>query len=98
MPYIPSKDRPGLDYHIDRLAAEIKATHKQYGYDGAFAGLLNYSVTRLILQVMPDRRYWVIAIVTGVLKNIADEFYRRYAVPYEREQILKNGDVYSDNG
>ncbi|MDP9036166.1 MAG: hypothetical protein M3O50_15305, partial [Myxococcota bacterium] len=38
-------------------------------------------------------RYGAIATVTGVFKNIADEFYRRVAVPYEDQQIAANGDV-----
>ena len=38
-------------------------------------------------------RYWIIAATTGVFKNIADEFYRRTGVPYENQQIAKNGDV-----
>ena len=45
-------------------------------------------------QVIPVRRYWTIALVVGVFKNIADEFYRRYAVPYEDEKIAEHGDVY----
>lgn len=94
MPYIPAANRPALDQHIDALAAEINKQAKEFGYDGAFAGLLNYSCTRLAIKTLPARRYWVIAIVTGVFKNIADEFYRRYGVPYEDEQIAKNGDVY----
>lgn len=51
-------------------------------------------MTRLILKVIPDRRYWTIALITGVVHNVLDEFYRRYGVPYEDEQIQKNGDVY----
>lgn len=94
MPYIAPKDRPDLDVHIDALAEAINSTAAAYRYEGAFAGLLNYSCTRLALQVIPARRYWAIALVTGVFKNIADEFYRRYGVPYEDEQIAKNGDVY----
>jgi len=31
--------------------------------------------------------------VTGVFKNISDEFYRRVAAPYEEQQIAANGDV-----
>ena len=50
--------------------------------------------TKLALQVIPVRRYWTIALVVGVFKNIADEFYRRYAVPYEDEKIAEHGDVY----
>lgn len=94
MPYIPEKDRPRLDQHINALAAEINAVAKEYNYDGAFAGLLNYSVTRLGLAVMPVKRYWTIAMLSGVFHNVADEFYRRLASPYENEQIKKNGDVY----
>lgn len=94
MPYIAQKDRPQLDEHIDKLAEEIKKMAGTYGYDGAFAGLMNYSCTRLALKVIPARRYWSIALITGVFKNIADEFYRRYGVPYEDEQIKKSGDVY----
>ena len=94
MPYIALKDRPGLDTRIDLLAEQITDIAKSYGYDGAFAGLLNYSCTRLALKVIPARRYWAIAMVMGVFKNIADEFYRRFGVPYEDEQIQKNGDVY----
>jgi len=94
MPYIKQEDRPELDTEIDALAGKITAVSKKYGYDGAFAGLLNYSVTRLALKINPARRYWTIALLTGVFKNIADEFYRKYGVPYEEEQIKNNGDVY----
>jgi hypothetical protein len=94
MPYIAKRDRAELDGHIDRLAETLNAIAKSYGYSGAFAGLLNYACTRLALKVLPERRYWVIALVSGVFKNIGDEFYRRYAAPYEDEQIQKNGDVY----
>ena len=94
MPYIASKDRSRLDAHIDRLAEEVKAIAQDAGYDGAFAGVLNYCCTRLLLASLPAKRYWVIALVTGVMHNVLDEFYRRYGVPYEEEQIQKNGDVY----
>ena len=36
------------------------------------------------------------ALVTGVLHNVLDEFYRRYGAPYEDQQIIKNGDVYPE--
>jgi len=93
MPYIKPVDRTTLDQEIDALAKKIAAVAESYGYDGAFAGLLNYSCTRLALKVNPARRYWTIALITGVFKNIADEFYRRYGVPYEDEQAKANGDV-----
>ncbi|MFN4218874.1 MAG: DUF6899 family protein, partial [Candidatus Bipolaricaulia bacterium] len=75
----------------------IVAQAKAQNYDAAFAGLLNYACTRLALKVIKLQfgalRYWLIATVTGVFHNIADEFYRRLGTPYEEKQIAKNGDV-----
>lgn len=94
MPYIKQEHRPELDMHIDALAKAINKTASKEGGEGAFAGLLNYSCTKLALRVIPERRYKWIAMVTGVFENIKQEFYRRFAGPYEDEQIEKNGDVY----
>lgn len=94
MPYINQEDRAHLDVYIDDLAQKINALSKEKGHPAAFAGLLNYSCTRLGLATLPERRYWAIALLSGVWKNIGDEFYRRFAAPYEDEQIKKNGDVY----
>jgi hypothetical protein len=97
MPYIAPKNRNQLDSLIDQLAEAVTAEAKQYDYDAAFAGLLNYACTRLALKVVRTQfgamRYWLIATVTGTFKNIADEFYRRVGVPYEDKQIAKSGDV-----
>ena len=97
MPYITSKSRQQLDLYIDQLADKIVEESKNENYDAAFAGLLNYSCTKLALQVIYKRfgklRYWLVAIVSGVFSNISEEFYRRLAVPYENKQIQKNGDV-----
>lgn len=96
MPYIAG-DRKELDAIIDQLAEAIVRRAKAQGGDGAFAGLLNYACTRLALKVVRLQfgamRYWLIAILTGTFKNIADEFYRRLAAPYEDRQRAKNGDV-----
>lgn len=97
MPYIQKSDRKNLDPLIDKLAKQIVDESKKYDYDAAFAGLLNYTCTRLALKIVRLRfgkmRYWLIAALTGVFKNVADEFYRRAGVPYEDLQIRKNGDV-----
>jgi hypothetical protein len=37
--------------------------------------------------------YKKIAVITGVLENIKQEYYRRIAVPYEDEKIVENGDI-----
>ena len=97
MPYISQDHRQKLDPLIDKLAAQIVNEAQAMDYDGAFAGLLNYTCTRLALKIVRLQfgamRYWIIAILTGTFKNIADEFYRRIAVGYENRQIEKSGDV-----
>jgi hypothetical protein len=96
VPYIPPALRPGLDQHIAALAEAINSAAAELEGDAAYAGLLNYACTKLALKTMPARRYWAIATTSGVFANVADEFYRRLAVPYEDEQIARNGDVYDD--
>jgi hypothetical protein len=43
--------------------------------------------------ICTDISYSKIAIITGVLENVKQEFYRRAAAPYEDKKILQNGDV-----
>lgn len=91
MPYITPEDRPRLDAAIEALARAVRECAAERG---GFEGHLNYAITRLALEVIPERRYASIARVTGVLENVKQEFYRRYAAPYEDEQIARSGDVY----
>lgn len=97
MPYIKSQTRPELDPIIDSLADAIVAASLKDESEVAYAGLLNYTCTRLAMSIIDRRfgkiRYGIIATVTGVFKNIADEFYRRIGVPYEDKQIDNNGDI-----
>lgn len=97
MPYIAKKDRTPLDPLIDELAQKIVLLANETGGEAAFAGLLNYTCTRLAMQVIKLKfgklRYWIIATVSGTFHNIADEFYRRMGIPYEDIQIKKSGDV-----
>jgi len=97
MPYIALEQRRACDGLIDELAGQIVRLSEEGGEDGAFAGLLNYACTRLALQVVRRRfgrlRYWLIAILSGTFQNIAGEFYRRLAGPYEDRMLVKNGDV-----
>ena len=97
MPYIAPDLRRELDPLIDALADRLATLARDAGDDGAFAGLLNYACTRLALAVVRRRfgrlRYWLIAALSGVFHNIATEFYRRVAVPYEDRQRVHKGDV-----
>ncbi len=97
MPYIPARSRKALDGLIDKLSAALVAEANTYGYDAAFAGLLNYACTRLALEVARSRfgqmRYWLLAVLTGTFHNIADELYRRLGAPYEDLQKSRHGDL-----
>ena len=97
MPYIAPELRQELDPLIEALAHRLADQAEDAGYDGAFTGLLNYACTRLALAVVRRRfghlRYWLIASISGVFQNIAAEFYRRVAVPYEDRQLAQSGDV-----
>jgi hypothetical protein len=97
MPYVKREYRAALDPTIGELASRIADLARTIPDETGFAGLLNYACTSLAMQVLESRfghiRYGTIATVTGVFKNIADEFYRRVAAPYEDRQIRINGDV-----
>ena len=92
MPYIPAEDRPAIDAAVAPLARAVREAAQ--ARDASFEGHLNYALTRLVLEVLPERRYGSIARATGVLENVKQEFYRRYAAPYEDEQRARSGDVY----
>ena len=97
MPYIDNAKRDRFDPLIDRLAEEIAAVARSDEHEAAFAGYLNYACTRLAMKVMRLRfrkvRYWLIALLSGTFRNVADEFYRRLAAPYEDKKIKTSGDV-----
>lgn len=97
MPYIAPELREKFDPLIDALAESLVEKARAAGSDAAFAGMLNYTCTRLALKVARDRfgplRYWLIALLSGIFKNIGDEFYRRVAAPYEDRQMAQSGDV-----
>jgi hypothetical protein len=92
MPYIKQEQREELEPLINELASKIQSLSDKD--KTAFAGLLNYACTCIALKTIPEKRYWAIAATTGALRNAAEEFYRRYGVPYEDEMIKTNGDVY----
>jgi len=67
-------------------------------------GELNYMITRLCTKFITDMEvadnrsngviYSVINDVLGALEGAKLEFYRRVAVPYEKQKRKENGDVY----
>jgi aromatic ring-opening dioxygenase LigB subunit len=96
MPYINEEEREELDEAIEIMAKAIKefktALVNPHNFAN-FLGRINYCFSRVLSIVMGDISYSKIAMVTGVLENIKQEFYRRIAANYEDKKILENGDI-----
>lgn len=94
MPYIKQDQRTKLNPKIDALANEI---YLQTSENMDVAGLLNYCITELMMRVIKQRfgkiRYYLLALMSGVLHNVDLELYRRVAVDYENDKIKTQGDI-----
>lgn len=96
MPYINEEERLELDDCIDQMIKRISKIHMQINNPRDFSnflGRINYCFSRVIMGVMKTISYKNIAMATGVLENIKQEFYRRLAAPYENQKINENGDI-----
>ena len=96
MPYIDEQERVELDSQIDNMILAIRnnKTNLNNPHDFSnYLGRINYCFSRIIYGVMRDVSYRNIAMVTGVLENIKQEYYRRIAEPYEDIKIRQNGDI-----
>ena len=96
MPYIDEEERLELDTQIDNMILAIRdnKTNLNNPHDfSIYLGRINYCFSRIIYGVMRDVSYRNIAMVTGVLENIKQEYYRRIAEPYEDIKIRQNGDI-----
>lgn len=103
MPYIDESNRDKLDSCINELILCLRATVLEKPFsdkDGLgnedilkIAGNINYTFSRVCASLMGDTTYPKIAVLTGVLENIKQEFYRRVASTYEDKKISQNGDI-----
>lgn len=85
MPYIAEELRK---YWDEKLTTIIE-------FPPLSKGELNYVITRIVTRYWNgNQSYDRIADVDGVLQNVAREFYRRIAVPYEEKKRAESGDVY----
>ena len=94
MPYINESARLELDDCIDNMVKCL--THGNDVSNEEFTVLLgeiNYSFSRVLAKSMGETSYSKIAMITGVLENIKQEFYRRIAESYEDKKIVENGDI-----
>lgn len=96
MPYISEEERQELDSSIESMVYAIKSTTTNLNNPhnlANFLGRINYCFSRVVSSIMGDISYSKVAMVTGVLENIKQEFYRRIAANYEDKKILENGDI-----
>ena len=96
MPYIKEEERLELDQCIDSMISCIRNTKTNCNNPNDLShqlGRINYSFSRVLAGVMGDVSYPKIAMITGVLENIKQEYYRRVASPYEDKKIVQNGDI-----
>jgi hypothetical protein len=79
---------------LTKCILENKTTLNNPNDFSNFLGRINYCFSRIIIGVMREVSYRNIAMATGVLENIKQEFYRRLASSgYEDAKIVSNGDI-----
>lgn len=102
MPYIKEEHRLKLDKCIDEMILCFKCTISEKPYELNeldsneildLSGNINYVFSRICSNLMGSPSYAKIAVLTGVLENIKQEFYRRVASSYEDAKIVQNGDI-----
>tara|TARA_B100001778_G_scaffold196892_1_gene162424 strand:- start:682 stop:978 length:297 start_codon:yes stop_codon:yes gene_type:complete len=94
MPYINESARLELDSCIENMVECL--THGNDVSNEEFTVLLgeiNYCFSRILAKSMGETSYSKIAMITGVLENVKQEFYRRIATSYEEKKIIENGDI-----
>jgi hypothetical protein len=91
MPYIKNEYRSLINGYIKDLTNVIRA-QIPCGTDNA--GVLNYTITKLLLGVYQPDQYWKFNEIMGILECVKQELYRRSIVPYEDKKILENGDIF----
>lgn len=109
MPYINEERRSNLDDCIESMVDCLKGNvphdndknpwsdPKKRGISNQelldVCGDINYCFSRILGGIMGEVSYPKIALITGVLENIKQEYYRRVASPYEDKKIVQNGDI-----
>lgn len=88
MPYIKDEDRSRIDPAVFVAVESLKG--REFSET---LGDLNYFFSMVLSKVMGGVSYSKIAMATGVLENVKQEFYRRAAAPYEDAKIRENGDI-----
>lgn len=98
MPYIKQEQRDAVEPFVADLARAIVVDAAENAPPLQRAGIVNYAITTLIQYALLEEgarfRYSDVVLITGVLENVKQEFYRRMAAPYEDVKAEENGDCY----
>ncbi len=90
MPYIDKELRDKLDDAIEKLSATMFI----YANESTRAGMLNYTISKLLRQVYRKPNYRQYNEIMGLLTCVQQEYYRRLVGPYEDSKMEANGDVF----
>ena len=86
MPYVKQEIRDRLEPEMRKLLEKLRCEEI-----GAYA----YVEYKLAVDAVHGRglSFGALAAVYGMLTCVADEFYARLVVPYEKKKRIENGDV-----
>jgi len=102
MPYIKEKRRESLDNAIRGMIIAFKTNLEGKTFEKEqlsneeflnICGDINYAFSSILGRLMGNVSYVKIAMITGVLENIKQEFYRRVGGCVENQKIIENGDI-----
>ena len=93
MPYIKEDRRDRLNFCIEEMTHCLNGGRYNTGSMEEILGDINYSFSRILTGLMGQPSYNKIAMITGVLENIKQEYYRRVGVSLEDKKIRENGDI-----
>lgn len=93
MPYIKEDRRLRLDDCIAEMVHCLDGGRYNTDSFEEILGDINYTFSRILAGLMNEPSYNKVAMITGVLENIKQEFYRRVASTYEDQKIVQNGDI-----
>ena len=94
MPYVKKEVRVDLDGPIAELSETITRLYKNGGRDRD--GMLNYAITKLLLQCYPNVSYKIHNEIIGMLDCCKLEWYRTQVAPYEDLKMTESGKVTKD--
>lgn len=94
MPYIKEDRREYLNDCIDNMVDTLRISDDMSNEElSGILGDINYCFSRVLGSLIDKVTYPKVAMITGVVENIKQEFYRRLATSYEDLKINQNGDI-----